>query len=157
MNFIRDILMKRKVKYLARKHHHTKRLLSARRKAVDEWKKGLKKAMLPCTIDRDSNRTVRELTPSEITSFITGFNQGYKVGRNHALNPNKQKSKWKPVLDALCRFKDPITFRQALKLLGCTEKALHKHIDNFEYVPTSKDLRWARRQNALDDLDNMRF
>lgn len=136
---------------MARKNHHTKRLLNARKKAIEKWRKHI----IDSTKDKPSvfDRPIKE----ECIAFVTGYNMGYKKGREHVLSSKSQESKWKPVLDALCRFKDPISFKQAIKILHCTEKALHKHIGNFEYYPTSEDLRWARRQNALDDLDNMRF
>jgi len=138
--------------------HHTKRLLVARRKAIKKWIKGLKKAGLPCIISNsDGIKVVRNLTDNEKASFATGFNVGYKIGYEHALHPNKQQSKWKPVLDALCRFENPISWNRALKLLGCTEKALDKHLDKYEYIPKYKDYCYVHRRDILDDLDNLRF
>ena len=125
--------------------HHTKRLLVARRKAIKEWEQSLLKRNLP------------EPTDEQYVAFVTAYNMGYVNGYKHALNPKKQQSKWKPVLDALCRFKDPISFEQALKLLGCTEKALQKHLDNYDYIPTYKDYCYMRKYDVLDDLDILRF
>lgn len=127
------------------KKHHTKRVLNARRKAIKKWKKGLISRGLPLP------------TKEQCEAFITAFNMGVKEGRRQVNNPNKQQSKWKPVLDALCRFKDPISWKQASKLLGCTEEALEKHLDNYEYIPSCEDLSYSRRQDRIYDLDKLRF
>jgi len=123
------------------KKHHTKRLYNVRKKALKKFIDG----------------SVLSKTQEQRMAFVIGFNMGYKQGRKHVLDPKIQKSKWKPILYALCRFKDPISFNQALKLLKCTEKALQKHLDNYEYVPNHKDFHYSRRMDITDDLDNMRF
>lgn len=119
---------------MTRKVHHTKRQVESRRKAMKRWKEGLAKAGLPIP------------TKEQYTTFASAYNMGYKTGYSNALHPKTQKSKWKPVLDALCRFKDPISFDEAIKLLGCTEKALQKHMDNYEYFPTNEDMHIAYEQ-----------
>lgn len=52
---------------------HTKRLFYARLKAIKKWKKGF---ILP-----------DNLSQKDIDIFSTAFNMGYKVGKEHALNP----------------------------------------------------------------------
>lgn len=112
---------------------------------MKKWENGLSKRQLPLP------------TIEQYEAFVTAYNMGYASGRKHVLNPNKKQSKWKPVLDALCRFKDPITWKQALKMLGCTEKALEKHLNNYEYIPSCEDFSYSRRQDRIYDLENMRF
>lgn len=134
-----------------RNKHHTNRLAMARRKAIEEWETWV----INSTKNKQSvfDRPIQE----EYQAFTTGFNIGYKIGRIHERHQKTQSSKWKPVLDALCRVKDPISWKQAMKLLNCTEKALEKHLNNYEYHPTIKDYIYGERMLINIDLDNMRF
>lgn len=132
--------------------HHTNRLNKSRRKAINDWKEGLRKAGLPCTII-DGTKIIRELTQTEVISFATGFNIGYKIGSIHILNPKKKISPHKHIMDALFRFRDPISFEEARELLGCSEKSLHNKIDKYNYIPTSEDLIYSyeEEQKTMND------
>ncbi len=56
--------------------------------------------------------------------------------------------KEKIILDSLFRYKDPISFDEAKKLLNMPEKELRKMIDNYEYNPTSEDLSIAYKEES---------